>query len=440
MYKNPQNNDSDLKETPYSPVDLAVDTSAKHDAHLRKQVGPEFMARFKCLESECPDTCCNGWKVPVTPDRYRKMRAGLIRAGRRDPGPAATGTQGLSLPVNSNGCLLQCASGLCTVHTLLGEDALPQVCADFPRLINRIDDRFEVTGDIACPEVARLLLTESGSERIVELPDSVMTQFPAQGLSTQGTAPYVRVFNEVRGFIITLLSLAELTPTERMVAVHVFCAHTITQFHEHCTERDLDAIAKIMDHLSDTGRIRALVEMVMKEPVSGKLAVPILNHVVRLGSAIHPDFEPLGAQVLPSYETNKKTTDYDGIWAGYELRRAMVRARLGHRIDEAFWRMAYHDWVHSPYVLSPSLTSHAVSLQLPLAVTRWLLFGQPEVVDALSHSDDERLQHTIDSTLVHVAYKAARAIRHSNLLKVAQEIFDDLGLDDASAALLLARL
>ncbi len=419
---------------------IGVDLSAPKKPILASIVGPQLIARFQCLAEQCPDTCCRGWRIPVSSDEYRAMRAGLVKAGEKDPGPPAKSNDGLELPQGDQGCSVQTASGLCTVHALLGVKALPQICADFPRVINRIDNRLEVTGDLACPEVARILLTEPGSEQVMELPDSVLTQRPMAGLNTDSAQPYGHVLNEVRGFIITLLSLDEFTPTERIVAAHIFCAHTVTHLHTSCTEQDLPAVFEIMNHLSDRVRLRALTEMVMAEPIAGRLALPVLHHVVRLGASTSPFFKPLSDRAYDTYKSLDDPEHYDELWSAYELRRAMVSARIGQHVDAAFWRMAHHDWIHAPYVLSPSLISHAVRLQLPLAVTRWLLFAQPSVVQALEQDDDIELKKCIDATMVDVAYKTARAVQHSNLLEVSKEIFEKFGIDYAAASLLLARL
>lgn len=399
-----------------------------------------MMADFVCLGSECPDTCCVGWDIPVAPEVFRKIRANLIRQGMPDPGPPTKTEGGTVLPCKTNGCVLQDGSGLCSVHSQLGESALPQVCADFPRLINRIDDRLEVTGDLACPEIARRLLTVPGSEQIVELPDSILTRKPEKGLQTRGAPPYIQVSNEVRAFIITLLQLDDFTATERLICASIFCARTITHLHRESTNSDINAIVRIMENLSDRRRLHALTDMIMREPISAHLAQPILTKTVRLASAKSPKFKPLADNAFASYRHLKGPSEPEEMWSAYEMRRAQVRARLGFQIDDAFWRMAYHDWVHSPYVLSPSLAYHAVKLQIPLVVARWLLLSQPEVVEALQQPDDRALKSVLERLLVDVTYKTARVVRHSNLIDVAQQSLTKADIDYATAAILLARM
>ena len=357
-----------------------------------------------------------------------------------DPGPPDTSQNGATLPCDAKGCLLQSKAGLCRVHSQLGTDALPRVCADFPRLINRIDDRLEVTGDLACPEIARLLMTQSGSEQIVELDESVLTHRPVSGLQTRHAVPYIQVSNEIRNFVLTLLSLDGFTPTERLICALTFCAQTITHLHRNCSESDINAVVHIMEHLSDRRRLRAVTDLVMREPIAPDLAMTIIHHTVRLAAAKSETFKPLAEYAFRSYEGSRGQCEYDEIWNSYELRRAQVRSRLGQSIDEAFWRMTYHDWVHAPYVLSPTLAYHAVKLQLPVAVTRWLVYSQPAFISALSDDDDRALKTKINEVIVDVTYKTARAIRHSNLLDVAQNVLKSVGLDHASAALLLSRM
>src|SRR4029079_17930828 len=46
----------------------------------------------------------------------------------------------------------------CSIHRRFGEDALPDVCSQYPRRVSQVADRIELTGSISCPEVTRRLL------------------------------------------------------------------------------------------------------------------------------------------------------------------------------------------------------------------------------------------------------------------------------------------
>ena len=40
----------------------------------RRVLMPQYMAKFRCIGSECEDSCCVGWRVTVDEDTYKKYR------------------------------------------------------------------------------------------------------------------------------------------------------------------------------------------------------------------------------------------------------------------------------------------------------------------------------------------------------------------------------
>ena len=41
---------------------------------MRKILVPDYISSFACIGSECEDTCCAGWQVPVDKVTYQKYR------------------------------------------------------------------------------------------------------------------------------------------------------------------------------------------------------------------------------------------------------------------------------------------------------------------------------------------------------------------------------
>lgn len=131
-------------------------------------VQPRFMARFSCLGSACPDTCCTGWVIDVEPALARRYRShpdaawrtrfarALVELRRRG-GPPRTVVR-----FDERGCCpLLRADGLCSVQAELGEDWLPWVCRTFPRLEHGTGSLRYRTGSLGCVEVARKVLFDA---------------------------------------------------------------------------------------------------------------------------------------------------------------------------------------------------------------------------------------------------------------------------------------
>ena len=115
--------------------------------------------RFHCIASDCPDTCCQEWDIQVDPDTaafYEALPGALgekVRSSlHREDGETM-------IALKDHHCPMQSPEGLCTIQAALGEQALCQVCRDFPRLHHDYGDFMELALELSCPEAARLLLT-----------------------------------------------------------------------------------------------------------------------------------------------------------------------------------------------------------------------------------------------------------------------------------------
>lgn len=129
-------------------------------------------ARFECLQGDCPDTCCNGFRVglslaehdrleqklsthPATKDRNALVKLNRPHALR----PSAPGADA-SFAQEDGRCVLLDTDGLCAIHRHFGEEELATVCALYPRTVVDVGGVHEVFLTLACPEAARLILLE----------------------------------------------------------------------------------------------------------------------------------------------------------------------------------------------------------------------------------------------------------------------------------------
>ncbi|QFJ54572.1 flagellin lysine-N-methylase [Pseudobutyrivibrio xylanivorans] len=132
----------------------------------RKQTGYDS---FKCIADKCPKSCCVGWQIMIDEDSIEKY-------GK------ASGDFGTRLKNSINyeeGCFLQnntrCAmlneTGLCDLHSTLGEDMLCYTCKMFPRHVEEFQDIREYSLSLSCPEVTRMILDPDYEFGIIETED-----------------------------------------------------------------------------------------------------------------------------------------------------------------------------------------------------------------------------------------------------------------------------
>ena len=130
---------------------------------------PACYDSFHCLASLCPDTCCQQWDIDIDPDTYRRYQALPGPLGQKIRASLQEGEDGPVFSVSAGGqCPMHRADGLCAIQAELGEEALCQVCREFPRLRHDYGDFVELGLEMSCPEAARILLTAPDAAPIVQ--------------------------------------------------------------------------------------------------------------------------------------------------------------------------------------------------------------------------------------------------------------------------------
>ena len=123
---------------------------------LRK---PDFYDQFKCIASQCSDTCCVGWEIDIDEaslDAYNKV-AGVFGERLR-----ANIEDGHFKLLPHDRCPFLDKDNLCEVYQNLGEEALCDICTEHPRFVEVFGDIMERGLGLCCEEAARLLLEGEG--------------------------------------------------------------------------------------------------------------------------------------------------------------------------------------------------------------------------------------------------------------------------------------
>lgn len=124
----------------------------------------DYYDQFRCLASDCPDSCCKEWDVQIDTQSAKVYRALPGPLGDRlrqilkdDP------EYGTVMMIENGRCPMWRSDGLCQIQAELGHDALCKTCRDFPRLTHDYGDFIELGLELSCPEAARMILTSSPS-------------------------------------------------------------------------------------------------------------------------------------------------------------------------------------------------------------------------------------------------------------------------------------
>jgi lysine-N-methylase len=198
-----------------------------------KWLQPRAFHAFRCIGADCEDTCCSGWLVNIDKGTYD------VYQGCQDPemGPrlrelvhlnpasmssnsyARIGLAGASCPFLDE--------GLCGIQKSLGESYLSIVCARFPRVLNVVDDVFERSLDLSCPEAARLMLLDPAAIEFDEMEgsphDSRLGELSSLTTADESSRKPYPYFREIRAFAIELLQYRASPLWKRIVILGSFC-------------------------------------------------------------------------------------------------------------------------------------------------------------------------------------------------------------------------
>lgn len=131
---------------------------------------------FKCIQGECPFTCCKEWRIGIddkTLSSWKGKKISYEVEGKR------TDLE-LSSQVKKDGesyciklredkhCPFLSKNKLCHIVTQIGEDFLSDTCTTFPRQINVFNKHKEYALDTGCPAVIDLIYNEESSIRFIK--------------------------------------------------------------------------------------------------------------------------------------------------------------------------------------------------------------------------------------------------------------------------------
>ncbi len=133
-----------------------------------KIIRPGYYDQFRCLAGACPDSCCQEWDVLIddkSAQAYLALEGSFGEEIRRHMKPD---TDGFCFEILDRRCPMWREDWLCKIQAELGEAALCQVCAQFPRLRHDYGTFVELGLELSCPEAARLIFTAEETAPVSE--------------------------------------------------------------------------------------------------------------------------------------------------------------------------------------------------------------------------------------------------------------------------------
>lgn len=180
---------------------------------------PNYMQDFRCIASECEETCCAGWYIAIDEATYKKYKKVKVPEMKRrlekeivvKKGQAG-GACAAKIKLKNNRCAFLAQDNLCDIYTQLGESYLSETCKLYPRNTNQIGDRVELSLALSCPEAARQILLR---EEPIIFREEELGRLPIVGASLKVNLKEPKHFEDfvipIREIILEVLQNKQLT-------------------------------------------------------------------------------------------------------------------------------------------------------------------------------------------------------------------------------------
>jgi len=198
---------------------------------------PGYLEQFKCIGTDCPDTCCAGWQVDIDKATFKKLR-------NLDKGELATKVRKhiAVLPVTSGKsyarvklddklhCPMLTETMLCSIQQEVGADHLSMVCRDYPRQYTAVGtNATQLLASLSCPEAARLCLLDTEGWRLSEKPLNIpmgkeVPYIAGNKSDFTNAADYkARNFELLQNFALQVVQHRGLALWQRLLLVGLVC-------------------------------------------------------------------------------------------------------------------------------------------------------------------------------------------------------------------------
>jgi lysine-N-methylase len=200
-----------------------------------KLLQPGYFDAFHCIGSDCEDTCCIGWIVHVDKPTYDKYQ----NCSDPELGPSlrtlitinekgSNDDDYAKIVFTAAGCAFL-SGGLCSIQQRLGESYLSDMCATYPRVMNRVDEVLQRSLDLSCPEAARVVLLnprpmEFDEQEYKDDGSIRLGNSPSLDISSLKDAPEpYGFFRDVRRLVISVLQNRSYPVWKRLFMLGCLC-------------------------------------------------------------------------------------------------------------------------------------------------------------------------------------------------------------------------
>jgi len=438
----------------------------------------KYLARFTCLQGDCTDTCCSGLHVGITEDNYVQLKKTLSvddrfkeRAEQFITISPATEQDIATHPAHFGAILQDPDKGLCSfvddeggcdIHATFGEETIGDVCSLYPRTIAEVNDDVHIFASMACPEIARLVVTADDAFDDADLdPDQVPRHRVHRTFQFDDhSSLYERAFHHINALVDFLLRHEDYPVDIRLVFVVTFgdivngggfrrgalhedaflLEDTLAAFQQKETLDKIEANYRALSIPGEYGLLLArnvFVARLRQQPA--KNFTDVVNGVLFKRP---PTTDELASFFDAGADHDAFAYSPEELWGTYAKNRAKLLEHFQSDINRYALHFIRHQWMTQWYSRSSSLPFFNAQTLVRLALARALLYLHPKMnafferVDA--GDDRDGLVEQLNEMAVESFHLVGKNIMHvPSFTSVVDAFIREQGLDELSRTVLL---
>ncbi len=359
---------------------------------------PSYFKDFKCIASECEDTCCAGWEIVIDEETYNSYQNVDSDFGEKLRSKIVEDKDGDNVFVlNSDNCPFLNQNKLCEIYKELGEQSLCYTCRQYPRYMEEFLDLREMGISLSCPEAARIILGnckgtafELSEDHQVGDSDDRMDENVLEDLFL------------CRDIMIHIIEMPHISLGTKMAIVLKF----VEEIQDKIDFDELDEIEHVREKYGKSSFIEALIDDLSKYKGNEVIKYDNVYEYFKTYKALEHinAHDPLGLNnVLGSFWTNEedrklyidKHNEFNNYYKNnmYKFKNILVYFIFRYFMKSIF------DYDVSAKIKIAIMSTIMIK---ELAVVRWMAKGQfteADMVD-ISHmysKDVEHLEENIDT-------------------------------------------
>lgn len=195
-------------------------------------IAANYIKDFLCIGSKCVDSCCVGWNIYINKKVYKKCKSyrksdfkeKFNKHIKRFKKNSSDDKYGI-INLNKQGfCPFLDVAGLCSIQKEVGQEYLSVVCNMYPRILNLINGKMELSAVTSCIEVARLVLFNQQGIEFEEISNYKINNdiiAPIKNVILNNSS-FQYYFYEIRQFSIEIIKNRECELWERLIILGMF--------------------------------------------------------------------------------------------------------------------------------------------------------------------------------------------------------------------------